>query len=413
MLKNQDIICFGFADWDNPYRTNQHHLMERLSRTNKVLFIESLGLRRPTFQKKDVARILRRLKGWSKGVRKKGENLYVFSPLVVPFHRYSIVRRFNRWFLKSQLDHIVRKYAFKCPIIWSYIPNAVEFLGRWNEKLSIYHCVDDLSANPLIPRETVLALEKQFLSRVNVVFTTSKELYLEKSKHNPRTYYMPNVAEFGHFHKAMHEDTAIPEDIACIPSPRLGFIGAISRYKLDFDMIHDIAIRHPEWSLVLIGAKGEGEKAVDLGKLEQAKNIHIPGGRPYAALPGYLKGFDVCLLPNVLNEYTRNMFPMKFFEYMAAGKPIVATELAALAEFKDYFYVSRTPKEFEDNICKALKENNPAVREERVKLAKKYTWETRIDEMSAVIEKALPLTLPSSASRSKVLPARGEEKSKA
>jgi hypothetical protein len=130
MLENQNIICFGFADWDNPYRTNQHHFMERLSKTNRVLFIESLGLRRPTFQKKDILRILRRLKGWMKGVKRKSENLYVFSPLVLPFHRYAIVRQFNRWFLKAQLDYIVKKYSFQCPIIWSYIPNAVEFLGK-------------------------------------------------------------------------------------------------------------------------------------------------------------------------------------------------------------------------------------------------------------------------------------------
>jgi glycosyltransferase involved in cell wall biosynthesis len=389
MIENKNIICFGFADWDNPYRTNQHHLMERLSKNNRVLFIESLGLRRPTLQKKDITRIFRRLKGWSRGVRRINDNLYVYSPLVMPFHKYSLVRWFNRRFLNMQLDRIVKKYDFREPILWSYIPNAVEYLGRWHEKASVYHCVDDLSANPLIPKETVLSIEKKFLEKVNIVFTTSQALYQEKKKYNPGTYYMPNVADFGHFNKALSDETAIPDDVAEIPAPRLGFIGAISRYKLNFELIERIAEIHPDWSIVLIGAKGEGEKETDLGSMEKYGNVHVLGGRPYKMLPGYLKGFDVCLLPNTLNEYTRNMFPMKFFEYLSSGKPVVSTDLAAIAGFKEYFYSSDTIDDYIGNIEKALRETDQGIRQKRIELAQKYTWEARIEEMSAVIEKKL------------------------
>jgi glycosyltransferase involved in cell wall biosynthesis len=363
--------------------------MERLSKTNKVLFIESLGLRQPMVQGKDIRRIMRRLKSWFRGVRRANENLYVFSPLVIPFHRYSLVRKFNHWFLGKQLNAVVRKLQLVRPILWSYIPTAVEYLGVWGEQLSVYHCVDDLSANPLIPRETVLELERQFLAKVDVVFTTSRELYKEKLKYNSNTYYMPNVADFAHFNKAIKSETVIPGELNSIPSPRLGFIGAVSNYKLDFDIVKQIAETHPEWSVVLIGAKGEGEKEADLGEIENFKNVYILGGRPYAELPGYLKGFDVCLLPNVLNDYTRNMFPMKFFEYLSTGKPVVATALESIAEFKEYFYSSKSYEEFEGNIEKALKENDSELRSKRIELAKKYTWETRIEEMSKVIDESI------------------------
>jgi glycosyltransferase involved in cell wall biosynthesis len=330
--------------------------MSRLSETNRVLFIESLGLRQPTFQKKDVSRILRRLFSWIKGPRKLSENLFVFSPLILPFHKYRLVRAFNKIFLSWQLSAVVKKHHFDKPILWSYIPNAVEFMGKWGEIVSVYHCVDDLTANPLIPAEMIKKAEEAFLSKVNIVFTTSPALYENKKKHTPNTYYLPNVADFFHFNKAASSETSVAPEMKELPKPIIGFIGAISEYKLDFELIELLAKNHAEWSFVFIGETGEGEKAADLDRFHPYGNVHFHGGRPYPSLPGYLKAFDVCLLPSRLNEYTRNMFPMKFFEYLAAGKPVVSTALESIAQFREYYYPSRTHQEFESNILVALRE---------------------------------------------------------
>jgi hypothetical protein len=177
--------------------------MERFARENRVLFIESLGLRQPVLQKKDVSRILKRLVKWVRGVRRVNKNIYVISPMVIPFHKYAFVRILNKLLLNLQLDWAVWRYGFKRPIIWSYIPNAVEYLGRWNEVISVYHCVDELSANPRIPKDVVQKLEKEFLAKVSVVFTTAKALYESKRPFNKNTYYLPNVADFDHFNKAL------------------------------------------------------------------------------------------------------------------------------------------------------------------------------------------------------------------
>ncbi len=385
MIEGHHIICFGFAEWDNPYRTNQHHIMERLSRNNKVLFIESQGLRRPTAQKKDIIRIVKRLFKWLQGTRVIHENLLVFAPLVIPFHKYAVVRKFNRWFLAYQLDGIVARYGFSHPLLWSYVPTAVEYLGRWKEKVSVYHCVDELSANPLIPAKTVQDMEERFLKKVDVVFTTAPALYESKKKLNANTRYFPNVADFAHFNKACSPDIPLAKRLRAINSPRLGFIGALSGYKLDFALLASLAQKHPEWALVLIGPKGEGEKAADVSILEKEKNIHLLGGVPAEQLPSYLKGFDVCLLPNILNEYTKNMFPMKFFEYLAAGKPVVSTWLDSLQEFGEYCSLAKNHAEFEASLVKALAEDTLEKQKQRVELAKRYTWETRLDEFSEVI----------------------------
>jgi len=362
--------------------------MDRLAVGNRVLFIESLGLRRPTLQKKDILRIFRRVIKVFKGVRRIGENLFIYSPLVLPLHKYWIVRIFNAFCLRLQLNLIVKILRLKNPILWSYIPNAVEFLGKWNEKISVYHCVDELSANPLIPA-VIREIEEEYLKRVNVVFASSQSLFQNKKKFNLNTFYMPNVADFDHFNSAISNETVLPGDLAEIPSPKIGFIGAISRYKLDLNLIGEISRNHPEWSIILIGAKGEGEKEAELGELENRKNIYLLGGRAYNSLPAYLKGFDVCLLPNLINEYTRNMFPMKFFEYLSAGKPVVSTRLEALLEFSQYCYISSSSVEFEENIIKALREDSQTLKDIRINLARQYTWEKRIAQMSEVIEARL------------------------
>jgi len=392
MIKGENIICFGFADWDNPYKTNQHHIMSRLSAHNKVLFIESLGLRKPTAQRKDVKRMFERLWSFMKGPRLLNLDLnlnlgvIVYSPLVLPYHSFRLIRAFNKWFLRLQIDHLVFRFRLSSPILWSYVPNAVEFLGRWHEKLSVYHCVDDLSANPRIDTKSLIETENRFLQKVSLVFTTAKALYEEKKKANPHTYYLPNVADYDHFHKAVETGLALPSDVSVLPKPIIGFIGAISEYKLDFQLIAEIAKRHPEWSIVLIGVTGEGEKSADLGILQQHKNIHILGGRPYSEISAYLKSFNVCILPNKINDYTKNMFPMKFYEYLAAGKPVVATALPALDEQADLYYRSNNPDEFNKNLQLALAEKDSVLLEKRFAAAKQNTWEVRIESMSKIIE---------------------------
>jgi hypothetical protein len=130
MLKGENIICFGFAEWDNPYKTNQHHIMGRLAANNKVLFIESLGLRQPVLQGKDIKRMAKRVIKSFQGPRLVSENLYAYAPLVLPFHKFAFVRWFNKILLYFQLAVIVRSLNITRPIIWSYVPNAVDFIGK-------------------------------------------------------------------------------------------------------------------------------------------------------------------------------------------------------------------------------------------------------------------------------------------
>jgi glycosyltransferase involved in cell wall biosynthesis len=385
MIKNEHFICLSSADWDNPYWVNQQHIMSRFSRQNKVLYIESLGLRQPVWQKKDIFRLARRLRRFLQGPIKRNDNLYTYSPLLLPFYKFSIVRSLNQWLLKNTLQKLVKKLKLETPILWCYAPSAVHLKGQIGEKLVVYHCVDEIAANPLIPGKVILELEKELLAAADLTLVTSPELFNAKKPLAKNIHYLPNVADVEHIIKSQDPNLAVPADLASIARPVLGFIGAVSNYKIDFGLLNAIALARPAWSIVLIGAVGEGEKAVEISRLQELPNIHILGGRPYDTLPNYLKGFDVCLLPNKLNEYTRNMFPMKFFEYLASGRPVVSTALASLREFREYYYQADTAEAFIQCIEKALQENSQA-NEKRIAIAKKFSWTTRMEEISSLLE---------------------------
>lgn len=170
-----------------------------------------------------------------------------------------------------------------------------------------------------------------------------------------------------------------------IPVPRIGFIGAISDYKVDFNLLRCIAKARPDWSLVLIGKVGESDPWTKTGVFQDVPNIHLMGPRPYAELPCYLKGFDVAILPNMLNEYTESMFPMKFFEYLAAGKPVVSVDLPALREYRNVVCIARSPQDFIQGIEEALKGNTASL-EERISVAKEHTYEKRMHKMLQLVD---------------------------
>jgi hypothetical protein len=144
-LEGQDLVCVGFADWDAELPTNQHHLMGRLAQRNRVLFVESLGLRRPQLAGRDVRRILRRLRRGLAKPRERG-GVHVLSPLVIPLHGSAALRRVNSWLLRRQVRRAARRLGMQRPILWGYVPQAEQLIPALEPRLIVYHCVDDIAA---------------------------------------------------------------------------------------------------------------------------------------------------------------------------------------------------------------------------------------------------------------------------
>lgn len=385
-MSSKDIVLLSTADWDNPFWTNKQHVAVELNRQgHRVFYIDSLGLRRPTAQARDLRRIARRLAKAIRPPRKVRDGLWVWSPIVLPWHQKPLVGRLNHRLLSWGLSFWLRVLGLKRQWLWTYSPLTTRFLDLDRFGCCIYHCVDEIKAQPGMPVEMIVKAEEDLARSADVIFTTSTQLTETRKAWNENTFYFPNVSDFRHFNMAMDAETVVPADLLAIPEPRIGFVGAISGYKLDFALIHHIAKTRPDWSVVLIGEVGEGDPWTDASMLTGLPNLHLLGPRAYGDLPAYLKGFAVAMLPNQINPYTDAMFPMKFFEYLAAGCPVVSVDLKALREFAEMVSVADTPEDFVIAIQNALDGRVPPLAE-RMALARENTYEARTRKMLALIE---------------------------
>jgi glycosyltransferase involved in cell wall biosynthesis len=386
-LKTKDIVLLSTADWDNPFWTNKQHVAVQFAKLgHRTFYIDSLGLRRPSASAQDMGRIARRLRKAIRVPRQVRENLWVWSPLVLPFQHYALNRQINYHVLNCMLNFWLCSLGMKKELLWTYNPLTTDFLKVGSFDKLVYHCVDEVKAQPGMPETTIEKTEKDLVKRSNVVFVTSLKLLETRKKLNLNTHYFPNVADFDHFSKARDVGTSIPDDLENIPLPRVGFIGAISGYKIDFNLLRYVAEKRPMWSIVLIGKVGEGDPWTNLNIIDELPNIYLLGPRPYSDLPKYLKGFDVAILPNMTNEYTESMFPMKFFEYLAAGKSVVSVDLPALKDFHEVVCLSKTPEEFIKGIEESMR-NDDSKLEMRLAVAEEHTYEKRTKKMLEMLQK--------------------------
>jgi glycosyltransferase involved in cell wall biosynthesis len=310
--------------------------------------------------------------------------LFVYSPIVLPFYGSRTARVLNNFLLTSCLSLLLKGLSFRKVIIWTYNPFVFGLRNAVNASLLIYHCVDDLSSVPGIPSLQVRQAESIMLERGDVVFATSRALFERLRTSRPeKTFYLPNVADFDHF-SAARAIGAIPPELARIPRPRLGFVGAISSHKLDLDLVMGVAEKRPDWHWVLVGPPG-GAEPESITVALQRPNVHFLGHRPYQVLPDYLRGIDVAVLPCKINQYTRSMFPIKFFEYLAAGKPVVATSLPALQDYSGSYVRADSVEEFCQAVKMVLSGHRP---DEQLcsQLAERHTWDSRLDQMLEIID---------------------------
>lgn len=360
--------------------------MSRLAETNRVLYVESVGLRTPTWAPQDRSRIARRLAHYLRGPRvwTRNPNLYVLSPFLIPYYQSEAVRNLNAKLLLRQVQNVRHQLDMHHPILWSYVPNAYALVGHIQEKMVVYHCVDDLASVAGVPKDAVSQMEQRFIRKADAIFTTSQKLFESRQQFNPHTYYFSNVADAAHFGKALGNETVLPRALKAIHPPIAGYVGAMDAYKVDFNLLAEVAKLLPDWAFVLIGPIGQGQPSTSLGELGALSNVHLLGHVPYEEIPAYLKGFDVALIPHLLSDYTSSSFPMKLYEYLAAGRPVVATPLSAI-QHVDLVSFARTPKEFASAIVAARRDNSRAAEITRAREAQQHTWESRIQDFDTVL----------------------------
>jgi glycosyltransferase involved in cell wall biosynthesis len=385
---SKDCILFSTADWDTPSWTNKQHTARHLALQGyRVLYIESVGLRAPTMNGQDLRRIWKRLKCGFRPPRLVEPGVWVISPLAIPFKQHwAIMRKINQSWLSLRIKLFMLSQGFKLPLVWTYHPFMLETIAPLSYSTLVYHCVDDLSAVPGIDSVAFNAEEQRLLQKCQAVFVTSEALKEKCIAINANTHYFPNVVDLEHFSKA-HLELAIPADLEKIPKPRIGYVGTLSDFKVDFFLIYSVAVNKPEWHWVLMGEEREGQHSPWVEKLRAMSNVHFLGHRSYEELPNLLRGIDVGTLPTLLNDYTRSMFPMKYFEYLAAGVPVVSTPL-------DFIHSCNLGLESADNvsnftlaITRQLKKGRFSI-DESITFVGENTWDKRITKMLSLHQTA-------------------------
>ncbi len=349
-----NILLLSTADWDHPFWTNKQHVALALAKEgHRVVYVDSLGLRKPKMAGKDKKRVIKRIKRIFSSPRKITSRLWVVSPLVIPGIQKGIFAWLNRLILFIFLRYSYIKLGFKCNILWTYSPATVQILNPRHFQSSLYHCVDDISAQPLMPKMELEKLEILTAQKVSHIVVTSPALFRKLKGKCNSLHLMPNVVEYDHFSNPTYESVRkAKESMQSITSPIIGFVGAISSYKINFDLLKYLADSQPKNSFVLIGSIGEGEEGTDVSELKRRKNIFFLGPKSYQEVPGFISNFDVAILPNRINQYTQAMFPMKFFEYLASGVPIVAMEIPSLIPYKEYLSLCDSFESFSNEILK-------------------------------------------------------------
>ena len=318
-------------------------------------------------------------------VRQVRPGIWVLSPLVLPGGSQGVALRLNRLMLRCSVSLACWVLRFRSPWLWTYNPLTLLYLPLKGFTLSVYHAVDAVQEQPCMPRALIESEEARLCRSVNQVFTTSPYLAERLAMHTDRICFEPNVADRDHFSTALEwrQDPGFvdPPELRGIPEPKIGFVGAISSYKLDFELIRSVALRHPEWHFVFIGPQSEGEPSTDLSQLCGLGNVHWLGPKPYSQLPRFLAGFQCAWLPLQCNAYTRAMFPMKFFEYLFAGLPVVSTRIHALRSFEAICSLCPPdPLEFSHQIQQDLAGEGPTL-EQRLRGIEGYTYVSRTRRM--------------------------------
>lgn len=368
MLSGRDILCFSH-DWTGD-PLSKTHLMRLLARDNRVLWVNSIGYRAPTASARDVRRAFKKLAAASQPVREVEKNIFVLNPLAIPAYGIRAIRSFNRSFLSLQVKRAMRGLKFTRPLNWVFNPAASVIAGNLGEERLIYYCVDEYAAFAGVPAQALLDMERKLLDKADLVIVSAERLLQSKSRFNPHTYLVRHGVDFDHFRTALDPSTQVPDEIAKLPRPILGYFGLIAKEWVDVPLLEKVAGSFPTASIVMLG-----KTTMDVSALTRFKNVHLLGRKPYQSLPAYCKGFDVALIPFPINEATLNSNPLKAREYLAAGLPVVSTAIPEV-EVLGRCLTADNSDAFVEQIRHALGEPGPNLG--RSEATRQESWESRL-----------------------------------
>lgn len=391
--KQISIICFAGAEYNLPFWTNRQHIMSLIAERHRVLYVEPRvwlprHLLKYSFHPLHTFRFIWRLL-WHE---KKSSNLLVISQWnAIPWSRESKIisalnHALNRWCVLMKARRL-RFFEGK-QVVWIYDTEAAEYLSAFPKATVVYDCVDDHAAQAGVNRNPARVIEEEeaILSRANLVTATSHKLYELKKEKNQNTHLVlnagdvelyltgPSLAASEKAHQAMEH----------IPSPMIGTVGALDSYKIDFELLADVAQKKPVWQFVFIGSPVVERMSTELSGLLTLPNVHVLGTIDRHEVPAYVQKFDVCMIPYRDSRYNEASFPLKFWEFMASGKPIVVSGVPELRNYESLIAYVASPDEFIEAVDIQL-QSTDTHSAERQEIAREHSWQRRTEKLLSLL----------------------------
>ncbi len=342
------FIVFS-EDWGE-HPSSCQHLFRRIARDHRVIWVNTVGMRAPRLSWTDVRKAYRKLGKMLRGPQPAQAGagalkLHVIQPPMLPFSSIRAVRNWNRRSVVEAVHAAASEQGIENPIVVSAVPNACDFVGALGGRRVVYYCVDDFTQWPGLDHDIVREMDERMIARADVLIATSRKLETRLEASGKPTHLLAHGVDLDLFGtKATNEHACLQG----IPAPRAGYFGLFDE-RHDVALIAELAARMKDVSFVFTGPATLGDP-----RLQAQGNIHFTGPVPYHELPSLIAGLDVLFLPYRVDSFTDSISPLKLKEYLATGKPVVATPMAEILPYRDHVSVASNVGEWEAALRAAL-----------------------------------------------------------
>lgn len=385
MIEGRIIVCLASA-WDyDP--TSKHQIMKVLAERNDIVWINYHGTRRPSMTGADLKTGFSVLRRVLKGIRRVDRSIIQVTPLVVPGARNRFLKRLHQRILIWQIRRAIATIpgATAKPIqVWSFAPDVPYLVGQFNEECFLYYCVDEHSQFRGVDAESITRAESELMDRADLVITTSEALFQNKRKRRPDSVLVRHGVDFERFSAAWRRSLPRPSDMpASWTRPIFGFFGLIE-FWIDRELLAEVARLRPNYTFIMIG-----DCKVDVSRLRKLPNVHFLGRKPNEMLPAYCSTFIAGLLPFVNDSMTQNVNPIKMYEYLAAGLPIVSTPMPEASRFEGPIRIADTPQRFAEACDEVVASDFPGRRRQISSVVASESWLSKVQLLSEIVTKRL------------------------
>lgn len=388
IISGRDIVIVSLQPWYFKIGCTAKNIAQLFAQHNRVLYVNIPVKRRAYYSRTPDPNIqphISVIRSGEEKIKEISANLWEFYPgsLIdsvnwLPSTKLlKAVNYFNNRSFAKDIREAIAKLGFTDIILFNDndVYNGFYLKELLSPSLYIYYLRDFLRGFAYWKKH-VSVLEPELIRKSDLVVTNSLYYTDYSLEFNPHSYYIGQGCDLEHF--APDRALPTPKDIAAINHPIIGYIGALNSERLDLDLLMSLAKARPSWNIVLVGPEDDRFRE---SRLHQIPNIHFLGGKPFELLSAYVKSFDVCINPQWINQITIGNYPLKIDEYLAMGKPVVATRTSAMKIFENHTYLTDNSEEYPDLVVKAFLENDPSREKERIRFAATHSWENCMNEI--------------------------------